>query len=331
VFYFSTGKKKFHFPQDWKSPVQQHDVLLSLEHWNIGTLEQSNNCVMSKPTTKSIYFERINRVLVYIESNLGEKMDLETLAGVAHFSPYHFHKIMRAYLRESLGSYIIRVRLDTAASLLIYSAEQVSGIAYRIGYDTPAAFTKAFQKRFGTSPSDYRQNKGSLRLENVQLSTINSKIMNLKPKIREIKPIPVVYIHSIGNYSDVGPAWDRLMEFIKEKKLFSFSMDFIGVSYDDPTVTETEKLRYDSCIKVHKEVKPEGEVGYKVLEGGLYAIFRHKGPYEGLSATYDQVYLNWLPDSGYELRDTPPLEFYLNDPGRAKPENLKTDIYVPVK
>jgi len=286
---------------------------------------------MSKSETKAVYFERINKVLVYIDSNLGEKMDLEMLAEKAHFSPFHFHKIMRAYLRESLGSYIIRVRLDTAAALLIYSDEPVSGIAYRIGYDTPAALTKSFQKRFGTSPSDYRQNKGSLKLEKVQLSNFKTSIMNLKPKIREIKPIPVVYIHAIGNYNDVGPVWERLMKFIKEKKLFSFSMDFIGVSYDDPSVTETEKLRYDACVKVHKDVKPEGEVGYKVLDGGLYAIFRHKGPYEAFSRTYDQIYLNWLPDSGYELRDAPPLEFYLNDPDSTKPENLKTDIYIPLK
>jgi AraC family transcriptional regulator len=286
---------------------------------------------MSKSATKAIYHERINRVLWHIDRNLGEKMDLEMLAEMAHFSPFHFHKIMRAYLRESLGSYIIRVRLDTAASLLIYSTDQVSDIAYRIGYDTPAAFTKAFQKRFGTSPSDYRQNKGSLRLETVQLSTLNFKKMNLKPKIREIKPIPVVYVHAIGSYNEVGPSWEKVMKFMKEKKLFSFSMDFIGVSYDDPTVTETEKLRYDACVRVHKEVKPEGEVGYKVLDGGLYAIFRHKGPYEGFSQTYDEIYLNWLPESGYELRDAPPLEFYLNAPDRTKPENLKTDIYVPVK
>jgi AraC family transcriptional regulator len=285
---------------------------------------------MPKEETKTTYFERINKVLVYIDQNLGEKMDLMMLAEMAHFSPFHFHKIMRAYLRESLGSYIIRVRLDTAASLLIYSTETVSEIAYRIGYDTPAAFTKAFQKRFGTSPSDYRQNKGSLKMENFQLSNLNFQVMNLKPKIREIKPIPVVYVHVIGDYNNVGPAWEKVMHFIKEKKLFSFGMDFIGVSYDDPNVTETEKLRYDACVTVKKEVKPEGEVGYKVLGGGLYAIFRHTGPYANFSQTYDQIYLNWLPESGYELRDDPPLEFYLNDPDRTKPENLKTDIYIPV-
>jgi AraC family transcriptional regulator len=173
-----------------------------------------------KKETKAIYFERINKVLVHIDRNLGEKMELGMLAEMAHFSPFHFHKIMRAYLRESLGSYIIRVRLDTAAALLLYSTENIAHIAYRIGYDTPAAFSKAFQKRFGTSPSDYRQNKGSLRLEKVQLSTLNFKIMNLKPKIKEINPIPVVYVHAIGDYNNVGPSWEKLAKFMKEKKLF---------------------------------------------------------------------------------------------------------------
>lgn len=286
---------------------------------------------MNKPGTKSDYSERINKVLLYIQEHLGEEMKLEHLASIACFSPFHFHKIMRAYLRESIGSYIIRVRIETAASLLMYSSESVTDIAYKIGYDTPAAFTKAFQKRFGTSPSDYRQNKGSLKTTDFQLSNLNFKVMNLKPKIREIKPIPVVYVHCIGDYNNVGPAWEKLAKFMKEKKLFSFGTDFIGVSYDDPSVTESEKLRYDACASVKHEVKPEGEVGYKVLEGGVFAVFRHKGAYAGLSQTYDQIYLNWLPESGYELRDNPPMEFYLNDPDRTKPENLKTDIYIPVK
>ena len=285
---------------------------------------------MERLSTKKDYQERINRVLWHIDRHLGEELKLEELAAIAHFSPFHFHKIMRAYLRESLGSYIIRVRMETAASLLMYSDISITDIAYRIGYDTPAAFTKAFQKRFGTSPSDYRQNKGSLKTEKIQISNLKTQSMELKPKIREVKPIPVVYVHCIGDYNNVGPAWEKLAKFMKEKKLFSFGQDFIGVSYDDPSVTETGKLRYDACASVKKEVKPEGEVGYKVLEGGLYAIFRHKGPYSEFSKTYDAIYLQWLPESGYELRDAPPLEFYLNDPDSTRPENLKTDIYLPV-
>jgi AraC family transcriptional regulator len=286
--------------------------------------------MMNRISTTNNYRERINKVLLYINNHLGEKIDLAKMADMAHFSPFHFHRIMKAYLNESIGAYIIRVRLETAATLLLFANDPIGDIAWKMGYESPAAFTKAFQKRFGTSPSDYRQNKGSLEYNKIFMSDLKSIKMELKPKIKEIKPKKVIYIHSIGDYNELGPVWERLTKFMQKKKLFSFGTECLGLSYDDPEVTDTEKLRYDACFTVSKEVKPEGEVGYKEIEGGLFAIFRHKGPYSKLSETYDQIYKNWLSTSGYELRDVPPLEVYLSDPEKTKPENLKTDIYVGI-
>lgn len=286
---------------------------------------------MNKISTITDYRERINRVLVYINNHLGDKIDLAGLSEIAHFSPFHFHRIMRAYLKESIGTYIIRIRMESAATLLLYTKDDVADIAIKVGYESPAAFSKAFQKRFGTSPSDYRQNKGSLEYDVLFISDLKSKVMELKPKIKEIGSKKVVYIHAIGDYNEVGPVWERLADFMKKKKLFGFSTESMGISYDDPDITEASKLRYDACCTVSKEVKPEGEVGYKVIEGGLFAIFRHKGPYNTLNTTYNQIYEQWLPGSGYELRDVPPREVYLNDPEKSKPEDLKTDIYIGVE
>ena len=69
-----------------------------------------------------------------------------------------------------------------------------------------------------------------------------------------------------------------------------------------------------------------------VISGGKYAVFSHKGPYTNLSDTYNAIFMEWLPDSGNELRNLPSFEIYLNrDPRRTKPENLKTEIYIPIK
>jgi len=60
-------------------------------------------------------------------------------------------------------------------------------------------------------------------------------------------------------------------------------------------------------------------------------MFLHKGAYENLKATYDRIG-DWIVESGVEIRDLPMFEKYLNrDPRRTKPENLKTEIYVPLK
>lgn len=157
--------------------------------------------------------------------------------------------------------------------------------------------------------------------------------LTIKPKIKEIKPKKVVYVRSIGAYGgeEMGKAWAKLFEFIKQKKLFGFGMESIGISNDNPEITEFEKCRYDACVSIKKKVVPEGEIGVQEIPGGKYAIFRYQGPYSNLGHVYNYIYRNWLPASNYKLRDAPSFDKYLNNPEKTKPEKLKTHIYLPIK
>ena len=106
----------------------------------------------------------------------------------------------------------------------------------------------------------------------------------------------------------------------------------IGISHDDPNITPEKRIRYDACITFAGEAKPEGEVGIQTIAGGRYAVFLHRGPHEGLGATYGAIFSGWLPASGARLREAPCFEVYLNrDPRRTKPENLRTEVWVPVE
>lgn len=278
------------------------------------------------------YRERINKVLLYIDEHLGEKLDLDTLASVSCFSPFHFHRIMRAHLNESLGSYVIRQRMQAAALLLEYSDKTVSGIAYEIGYETPSSLTKAFKNSFGVSPSEFRESKGKLkRFDRKILFNLKETDMNLKPEIRQIDDMKVIYIQAIGDYNNVGPAWGRLCEFAGSKGLFGPQTKMFGLSHDDPEITETSKLRYDACIAINKDMEPEGEIGVKSVAGGKYAVFVHKGPYRELKKSYNDIFRNWLPESKCELGESASLEIYLNDPDKVKAEDLRTEICIPIK
>ncbi len=113
--------------------------------------------------------------------------------------------------------------------------------------------------------------------------------------------------------------------------MFGFKTDFIGISHDDPSVTEPGKCRYDACIAVTKDVKPGGEIGVKEINGGKYAIFTHKGSYEKFSDSYGYIYGKWIPENGHELRDSPCFEKYLNSPDKTKPGKLVTEIYIPIQ
>jgi DNA gyrase inhibitor GyrI len=55
------------------------------------------------------------------------------------------------------------------------------------------------------------------------------------------------------------------------------------------------------------------------------------GPYSRLGETYQRLFGGWLPNSGYELRNSPAFEEYPNSPQNTKPEELVTVIHVPVE
>ena len=285
-----------------------------------------------KEETIKNYQERINKVLVYISEHLDEKLELEKLAGMSNFSVFHFHRIFKAFLNEPLGTFVTRLRLDHTVKLLEFGADPISDIAYKVGFEVPSSLNKAFRKRFGVSPVEFRETKKTLIP--FDFIHLNNKVMelNLKPEIKEIKDKKVVYVQAIGKYADsAGQAWDQLCEFMKQEKLFTFGLETIGIGHDDPSVSESEKLRYDACMTVKREVTPKGKVGVKVIEGGKYAIFKYKGPYTNLEQIYNYIFKNWLPASSYELEDKPCFEKYLNNPEKHKPENYKTHIYIPIK
>ncbi len=289
------------------------------------------NC--SKEETITIYQERINRILNYINIHLGDELNMEKLAEMGHYSPYHFQRIMKAYLGESLGSYIIRIRIETAAHLLRLTQLPVNEIAMKVGYENPASFNKAFKKRFQQSPLEFRENiqNNYQHLKIVTKMNITEHISK-KPKVRVINDMYVIYARAIGPYTEsASKAWEKVCTFAAKNKLFGFKTKFIGISHDSPDITEAEKLRYDACIQVSKQVQPQGEIGVKTIPGGKYAIFRHRGSYELLNNSYNFIYGSWIPENAAEPDDKPCFELYINSPDKVSAEKLLTDIYIPLK
>lgn len=286
-----------------------------------------------KKDTVQEYEKRALKVVQYLYDNPGEMNNLEKIAGISGYSPFHFHRIMRAYLGESLGAFMLRIRLDNAAHMLRTSDKPVQEIAWDIGYEMSSSFNKAFRKRFGVSPEVFRAERKFAQMSDCLIK--NQKQMDVKElkfKVKEEKPRKVVFVHGIGKYADVaGPCWDKVCAFAKSKRLFGFSTEFIGVSYDDPGVTEPERCRYEACVTVSKEVSAEGEVGYKTLAGGKYLIVKYKGPYEEFHLVYDYIFGKYITENNLTLRDEPCFEKYLNSPDKVKPEKLLTEIFIPVQ
>ena len=153
----------------------------------------------------------------------------------------------------------------------------------------------------------------------------------MQPEIRTRPDKTILYVRRTGNYNKTATeAWSALCEFAGPRGLLGRNTECLGIGHEDPAITAEDKLRYDACITVDGDVKPEGEVGKTILQGGLYAVFMHKGPYNRLNDTYQAIYKDWMPSSRMKLRDCACFELYLDDVHRTKPENLRTEIWVPV-
>jgi AraC family transcriptional regulator len=113
--------------------------------------------MLSEPQVLENYSDCIEDVMRYIREHIGEPLDRETLADVAGFSVPHFHRVFTAHVGESAISYIRRMRLERAGRKLRMGAVDITEVALAAGYDSHAAFGKAFKQQFGLSPREFRQ------------------------------------------------------------------------------------------------------------------------------------------------------------------------------
>jgi AraC family transcriptional regulator len=130
---------------------------------------------------------------------------------------------------------------------------------------------------------------------------------------------------------NVGPVFERFVSWAGQRGLFGPNTKVIGIGHDDPNSVPAEKLRFDCCITVGDNFQPEGEVGLQEIGGGEFAVITHRGAYEQLPDSYAFLYGFWLPASGRKVRAAPPFEVYHNSPRDTAPENLLTDINVPLE
>jgi AraC family transcriptional regulator len=103
------------------------------------------------------YDECLDDVKKYIQEHISEPLNREVLADVAGFSIPHFHRIFTHQMGENISTYIRRVRLERAGRKLRMGAVDITEVALAAGYDSHAAFGKAFKQQFGLSPSEFRQ------------------------------------------------------------------------------------------------------------------------------------------------------------------------------
>ena len=97
------------------------------------------------------------RSLTEIEAHIREKLTVTALAESIHISKYHYQRLFREAVGESVMRYVSRRRMALAAAELVETNVSILEIALRYGYDSHDGFTRAFRAVMGVTPMDYRK------------------------------------------------------------------------------------------------------------------------------------------------------------------------------
>lgn len=301
---------------------------------------------------KDDYKWRINKVLDYIETHLPEQLTLDELAAAASFSKYHFTRVFQAMTSETPFRFILRIRLERAALLIVSNpADRISDIAVRCGFTELSVFSRNFSSYFGMSASEYRSRKSNLSKEvrndcqagdrpqlyfcpetkTIKWSTTMKQIKDVE--VKDVPEMTLAYVRHTGPYQGneklFEKLWTKLFTWAGPRNLVG-GPDFksLVIYHDDPNITGDEKLRMSVCITVPAATKVNGEIGLMKLEAARCMIARFEVMATEFQQAWDWVYSQWLPSSGYQPDDKPCYEAYSEEPKDGK---FIVDICVPVK
>jgi AraC family transcriptional regulator len=324
--------------------------------------------VTQKPSTRAAssrreYERRINRVIDHVQGHLADDLTLERLAGVAAFSPFHFHRVFMAITGETLSDFIRRVRLERAAGALASLPEtNVLEIALRYGFSSAATFARAFKAHFGMSATQWRaggarqwreahlrqgkrgkskrnpnQTERKIRKASVKRlghrTSMDREGIVMRVEVREIPPYRIAYMRHVGPYGTSGAIsalWASLGRWIRSRGLQRPGLLTVGIGHDAPGIVAPDKLRYDAGVIVGEDFRPDRSVNVTDLPGGKYAVARFEGSAAVITDAWAKLYTGWLPGSGYQPEDRPRLELRRDHDLQLPADYLRCELCLPV-
>jgi AraC family transcriptional regulator len=275
-------------------------------------------------------------LLAHIQAHLEDDLSLATLAQKMRLSPFHLQRRFKAAIGETPKAYTERLRLERGAFRLLVHDSNVLDIALECGFQSHETFLRAFRRRFGRTPSDYREwvreqvsawhESG---LEDCAGGAAASEIS--ATKVIRMRPVHLAFRRHVGPYESVPESlFDDLEEWAVRRGLTGPPV-WMGIGHDAPGTTPPERLRFDAALVVAGPFASEGKIGHQILAGGPFAVTTHAGAYETLPAAYATIFQRLRTLPGYQLVGLPAVEIYHTTRVNVRYRLNHTDLCLPVR
>jgi AraC family transcriptional regulator len=294
------------------------------------------------------YIRIIQNSIDYIEENLKEDLTVDKIATMTGFSSYHYYRLFNAYVGMPVMQYVRRRRMLHGINDLANNGRRIIDVAMDYGFNTHSGFSKAFNKEYGCSPSQYILNiKGNipkkidlmvLKKYNLMTGVVMEPKILTKPSFKAAGFEFETSLESQRNEREIPAFWERFEIEQWESKLYKEVKPSVHGEFAVcfPPNMETGKFRYLLGVNAENYNKPSSNIIISEIPKGTYAVFTTPPAAHGnrrfakaIQGTWDYILYEWFPNSGYEIAPkNPDFEYY--DERCHDPLSSVMDIYIPI-
>ena len=150
-----------------------------------------------------------------------------------------------------------------------------------------------------------------------------------------MRPTPVLYFGAIGPYEEsITRAWGKMLSWLEAHNLRRATPRGFGIIHDHSGSIAPPLRRYDACVELLPgfSADPPSGIVRKVTPSGAYAQFNLKGSYGQIGESFRRIRNQWSEADALVIDETRPyMQIFLNDPAATPPEELLTQLCVPVR
>lgn len=275
-----------------------------------------------RANTNHRYLARIETVVDALLSAPAAAHSVESLAALAHMSEYHFHRVFRSVMGETVHATVRRVRLGFAADRLVAGTEPVAQIAYASGYESPESFARAFRALARSTPVEFRRrHRRDWHSTQPRVVVADADVELVDQPACEA----LAWRHD-GPIAAIPQSVRLFWQWQLRRALLPHVRQRIGIVYPDRT--EPRGIHYYAGILVDPTERATDDVVRLSLPGGRYARYALHGPGSQIAPAFVSMQRDWLPASGYTLDARPLLERYFEPFGVDEPV---IELLLPVR
>ncbi|RZL38905.1 MAG: AraC family transcriptional regulator [Rubrivivax sp.] len=295
--------------------------------------------------TEALYVARINRAIDHIVGHLAGPLRLDAVAAAAGLSPFHFHRVFKAFAGETLNEFVKRHRLQRALYLMSHAPRRsLTAVALDAGFSSSSDFSRCFRQHFGVPPRAFDLTSfratGSEALERALAEAQPERSLQAAPAgdnpdgfevtLRDLPARTVAYLRVHDPYRPgvVQAACERLLAWADARGVASGQ--WLGYMWEEPEIVALRHCRYDVAV-VLDHVDPAGEIGRFEFPPMRVAEVSLSGDLALEARAIDWLYKTWLPASGYEPDDQPAFEAWRGRPYAHGAGHFELACQLPVR